>query len=49
MQAQKLGIAQPFLDAKYVKKAHLKKYLPLNILKIEPKPMKVNYKNNLLS
>lgn len=37
MQAQKLAIAQPTLDAKYVKRKELKKYLPANILKIETK------------
>lgn len=36
-QAHKVGIIDPFLDAKYVKRSKLKEYLPLNILKLEPK------------
>ncbi|RMZ92928.1 poly(A) polymerase gamma, partial [Brachionus plicatilis] len=39
-QAQKLNIVSPILDAKYVKKSQLKKYLPLSILKLEPKSIK---------
>jgi hypothetical protein len=36
-QAHKVGIIEPILEAKYVKRAKLKDYLPLNILKLEPK------------
>jgi hypothetical protein len=35
MQAQKLAISQPSLDAKYVKRKELKKYLPAHIIKLE--------------
>lgn len=36
-QAQKLNIILPVLDAKHVRRAQLKNYLPLSILKLEPK------------
>jgi hypothetical protein len=36
-QAHKVGIIEPILEAKYVKRSKLKEYLPLNILKLEPK------------
>ena len=37
MQAQKSGITQPSLDAKYVKRSKLKDYLPSRILKPDQK------------
>lgn len=37
MQAQKLAISQPTLDAKYVKRSQLKNYLPPGIIKLEAK------------
>ncbi len=36
-QAQRIGITQPCLDAKYVKRSKLKEYLPAKILKPEQK------------
>jgi hypothetical protein len=35
MQAQKSGLIEPSLDAKYVRRVHLKDYLPPSILKID--------------
>jgi len=38
MQAQKSGLLEPSLDAKYVRRIRLKDYLPPSILKIDKFP-----------
>jgi cell division protein FtsN len=47
MQAQKLAISQPSLDAKYVKRSQLKNYLPPGIIKLEAKRRAVDASSSI--